>query len=79
LRQAKDKGSDAAARAKQDAHLGAERARAEASQHTSGTTAQSASTEPATDWRNGTTAAQPTSASDPEATQHMPPPASPNR
>ena len=79
LRQAKDKGSDAAARVKQDASVGADRARDEMSQHSGGTATQGYSTEPATDWRTGTSAGEPSSASDPEATQHMPPPAAPNR
>jgi hypothetical protein len=78
LRQAKDKGSDAAARAKHDAHVGADRAREEVAQHsaTSGSTGSTGST--GSDWSSAT-AAQPRSASDPEATQHMPPPAPPVR
>ena len=79
LRQAKDKGADAAARVKQDASVGADRARDEMGQHSGGTTTQGFGTEPSTDWRTGASATEPSSASDPEATQHMPPPAAPNR
>ncbi|HEV2797273.1 MAG TPA: hypothetical protein VGV65_06595 [Nocardioides sp.] len=83
LRQAKDKGSDAAARAKQDAQVGADRARDEVGQHsaTSGMTGSTGSTTGSTtsDWSSSTTGAQPTSGFDPDATQHMPPPAPPAR
>ena len=59
--------------------MGADRARDEMSQHSGGTATQDLSAEPATDWRTGSTATEPSSAFDPEATQHMPPPAAPNR
>ena len=73
LRQARDKGSQAASQAKQDAHVGARRARDEVDQHTeSGSSAGTDLTSPSTASATG-------SAYDPEATQHMPPPASPNR
>ena len=77
LRQAKDKGSDAAARAKHDAHVGADRAREEVAQHsaTYGSSASTGST--GSDW--SATDAQPRSGFDPDATQHMPPPAPPAR
>lgn len=91
LRQARDKGSNAASQAKQDARVGADRARDEVGQHTgSGTgtgysaagstgssTGSSAGT--GTDWTSTSTANTTGSAYDPEATQHMPPPESPNR
>ena len=69
LRQAKDKGADAAARAKHDAHVGAERARNEYDQS------------PRTPGTIGDTGEAATSdrAFDPDATQHMPPPAPPTR
>ena len=78
LRQARDKGSDAAARAKHDAHVGADRAREEVAQHsaTSGSTGSTGST--GSDWSSATDA-QPRSGFDPDATQHMPPPAPPVR
>ncbi len=75
LRQARDKGSEAASQAKQDAHVGARRARDEVSQHTDAGHAGSTGT----DWTSTSTASATGSAYDPEATQHMPPPASPNR
>lgn len=71
LRQARDKGSEAATQAKQDAHVGARRARDEVSQHSDAGAG--------TDWTSTSTASATGSAYDPEATQHMPPPASPNR
>jgi hypothetical protein len=61
LRQAKDKGSDAASRAKQDAQVGQERARSEFDQHSSG------SSHPT----NGSATAGATT-HDPYATQQMP-------
>ena len=82
LRQAKDKGSEAAARAKQDAQVGADRARDEVGQHstTSGVTGSTGSTTGSTssDW-SSTSDARSTSSFDPDATQHMPPPAPPTR
>ncbi|GAA1436490.1 hypothetical protein GCM10009641_35930 [Mycobacterium cookii] len=73
LRQARDKGSEAASQAKQDAHVGARRARDEVDQHTD------SSSSAGTDWTSTSTAGATGSAYDPEATQHMPPPASPDR
>jgi uncharacterized membrane protein len=75
LRQAKDKGGQAADQAKRDARVGADRARDEASSHTGSSTYDSGN------GAYGTTTSStnyPTSV-DPEATQHMPPPAPPNR
>jgi uncharacterized membrane protein len=88
LRQAKDKGSDAARQAKQDAQTGAARAREEVGQHTgstgssTGTMGSTSSTGSSSDW-SGSTAqtdyTQPGTGFDPDATQHMPPPAPPSR
>jgi MFS family permease len=66
LRQAKEKGSDAAARAKQDAQVGQERARSEFDQGS--THSASGSTYPAT----GGTATTGGATHDPYATQQMP-------
>jgi hypothetical protein len=66
LRQAKDKGSQATEQAKQDARVGAARARDEAGQH-------NGSNGSGSDW--GSTTAQSGTGFDPNATQHMPPPA----
>jgi hypothetical protein len=79
LRQARDKGSEAATQAKQDAHVGARRARDEVSQHSDAGHTSSTGTGAGTDWTSTSTASATGSAYDPEATQHMPPPASPNR
>ena len=77
LRQAKDKGADAAAQAKQDARVGADRARDEMGQHSAG------SSSTGSNWTStsGTTSTgtAPASGFDPDATQHMPPPAPPAR
>jgi hypothetical protein len=71
LRQAKDKGSQAADQAKHDARVGADRARDEMGGHSGSSYGNGASsTAPTTNY--------PTSV-DPEATQHMTPPAPPNR
>lgn len=77
LRQARDKGSNAASQAKQDARVGADRARDEVGQHTGSGTGTGSSS--GTDWTSTSTANTTGSAYDPETTQHMPPPASPNR
>ena len=77
LRQAKDKGSDAARQAKQDAQTGAARAREEVGQHTGSTGSTGSS-----DWTSSTAQTgytQPGTGFDPDATQHMPPPAPPTR
>ena len=77
LRQAKDKGSDAARQAKQDAQTGAARAREEVGQHTGSTGSTGSS-----DWTSSTAPTgytQPGTGFDPDATQHMPPPAPPTR
>ena len=94
LRQARDKGSQATARAKQDARVGADRAREEMGQHAAtGSTAGtgystgsgystgtgSTATGNGTSWTDTTSSATPTGGYDPEATQHMPPPAPPHR
>ncbi len=87
LRQARDKGSVAASRAKQDAQVGASRARDEVGQHTGSSTGAGYSTgngsstgsSTGTDWTSTSTANTTGASYDPEATQHMPPPASPNR
>jgi hypothetical protein len=71
LRQAKDKGSQAADQAKHDARVGADRARDEMGGHSGGSYGNGASS-------TATTTNYPTSV-DPEATQHMTPPAPPNR
>lgn len=63
LRQAKDKGSQAADQAKRDARVGADRARDEAASHSG----------------NGTSGTNYPTSVDPEATQQMTPPAPPNR
>lgn len=74
LRQAKDKGGKAADQAKHDARVGADRARDEVGSHTSGSySSGNGTTGTATSGTN-----YPTSV-DPEATQHMTPPAPPNR
>ena len=77
LHQAKDKGADAAAQAKQDARVGADRARDQMGQHSAG------SSSTGSDWTStsGTTSTgtAPASGFDPDATQHMPPPAPPAR
>jgi hypothetical protein len=73
LRQAKDKGGQAADQAKHDARVGADRARDEASSH-SGSSYGSGNGS-----GNGTTGTNYPTSVDPEATQHMPPPAPPNR
>ena len=75
LRNAKDKGSDAAAQAKQDARVGADRAKQEVGHHTSGSTGSTGS---GTDW-SSTTGTQSAPSYDPQATQQMPPPAPPQR
>jgi hypothetical protein len=75
LRQARDKGSQAAEQARQDARVGASRARDEVDQHTGGNGSGS-------DWTSSTAQsgyAQPGAGFDPDATQHMPPPAPPTR
>ncbi|MBD3945399.1 mechanosensitive ion channel family protein [Nocardioides ganghwensis] len=71
LRQAKDKGSQAADQAKHDARVGADRARDEMGGHSGSSYGNGASS-------TATTTNYPTSV-DPEATQHMTPPAPPNR
>ena len=87
LRQAKDKGSQAAEQAKQDARVGASRARDEVDQHTSGngsggdwtsSTSQTGYGQPDPGYDSGYDSATGTGF-DPDATQHMPPPAPPNR
>lgn len=65
LRQAKDKGSDAAARAKQDAQLGKERAQGEYEQRSSGTVGSTTA---------GTTGSTASGVYDPTSTQQMTPP-----
>jgi hypothetical protein len=91
LRQARDKGSEAAAQAKQDARVGADRARDEMASHGSGSghstgTGYSSATAGTTttgtaagagSWTD--TTSSPTDGFDPGATQQMPPPAPPNR
>ncbi|HSU03434.1 MAG TPA: hypothetical protein VLK03_12850 [Nocardioides sp.] len=100
LRQARDKGSQAASQAKQDAQLGKERAQSEMGNHasTSGYSSDSgystgtgyssatagstvADTTPGTTGTSswGDTSGQTDAGYDPEATQHMPPPAPPTR
>ncbi|UFN45149.1 mechanosensitive ion channel family protein [Nocardioides okcheonensis] len=77
LRQAKDKSSDAASQAKHDARVGAERARGEYEQSPSTPSTTPRTTAGGThDTDEAITSDR---AFDPEATQHMPPPASPNR
>jgi hypothetical protein len=86
LRQARDKGSQATTQAKQDARVGADRAREQMGQHAAtgystgsgySTGTASTSTGNGTSWTDTTSSA--TGSYDPEATQHMPPPAPPNR
>ena len=88
LRQARDKGSQATTQAKQDARVGADRAREEMGQHAAtgystgsgySTGTASTATGNGTSWTETTSSATPTGSYDPEATQHMPPPAPPNR
>lgn len=81
LRQARDKGSAAAAQAQHDARVGADRAREEMNQHGAGTGngTTHASTDPGSSWTSTTGSRDSGSSFDPEATQHMPPPAPPNR
>jgi hypothetical protein len=71
LRQAKDKGSQAADQAKHDARVGADRARDEMGGHSGSSYGNGAS--------SGTTGTNYPTSVDPEATQHMTPPAPPNR
>lgn len=70
LRQAKDKGSQAADQVKHDARVGTERARDEVGSHTGSGSFSSG---------NGTAGTNYPTSVDPEATQHMPPPAPPHR
>jgi hypothetical protein len=78
LRQARDKGSEAATQARQDARVGADRARDEMGQHAAGTSsAPTASNGDGAGW-NSTTGSTAQSF-DPQATQQMPPPAPPHR
>lgn len=78
LRQARDKGSEAAAQARQDARVGADRARDEMGRHTDGSsTAAGASYGDGAGWSSATGSTTPSF--DPEATQQMPPPAPPHR
>ena len=69
LRQAKDKGGKAADQARHDAQVGADRARDEVGSHTGSSYGSG----------NGTTGTNYPTSVDPEATQHMTPPAPPNR
>jgi hypothetical protein len=71
LRQAKDKGGKAADQVRHDAQVGADRARDEVGSHT-GSSYSSGN-------GNGTTGTNYPTSVDPEATQHMTPPAPPNR
>jgi hypothetical protein len=73
LRQAKDKGGQAADQAKHDARVGADRARDEVSSHSGSSYGSDNGS------GNGTTDTNYPTSVDPEATQHMPPPAPPNR
>jgi hypothetical protein len=73
LRQAKDKGGQAADQAKHDARVGADRARDEVSSHSGSSYGSDNGS------GNGTTGTNYPTSVDPEATQHMPPPAPPNR
>ncbi|MBL0748333.1 mechanosensitive ion channel family protein [Nocardioides baculatus] len=77
LRQAKDRSADAASQAKHDTHVGAQRARSEydQAQSTPGTSTGTTAG-PTYDADEAITSDR---AFDPEATQHMPPPASPTR
>jgi hypothetical protein len=67
LRQAKDKGSQAADQVKHDARVGTDRARDQVSSHTGGSSSSG----------NGASATNYPTSVDPEATQHMPPPPAP--
>jgi hypothetical protein len=78
LRQAKDKGGQAADQAKRDARVGADRARDEVGSHTGSSTTGSGTYDSGNGTYGSTTSGTnyPTSV-DPEATQHMPPPPAP--
>lgn len=83
LRQARDKGSQAADQVKQDVRVGKERARDEMSSssgddsHSTGT-GYSSATAGTTNWTDVSSSSA-DRAFDPDATQHMPPPAPPRR
>ena len=77
LRQARDKGSQAASRAREDARVGTARATAEAGQHTASTGTSTTLSDTGAGWSSTGTADG--SSFDPDATQHMPPPAPPHR
>ena len=79
LRQAKDKGSEAADRAKTDAKVGAQRARDEVGSHSSTSTSGNGTGAGGSSWTDTNPAGSTAGGYDAEATQHMPPPAQPNR